>query len=419
MSLNTAHALTPAAQKRGARRQRLDRMFRFAGLAALMMMSVIVVLLLGAILWRGLPAFTQHQVRLDITFPAPQPEAVSNTDYGQLIRQALAQRFPDAAPEDIRALRKIISPSARLTVRDALQANPDWAGQTHSLWLAVSAKTQTYLRSPGRATELGERDPKVLTWLADLNDNADIRRAFRATLFQRGDSRRAQSVGILGALAGSALTLTVTLVLAFPIGLASAIYLQEFAPKSRLVDLLEVNINNLAAIPSILYGLLGLAVFINVFHLPRATPLVGGMTLALMTLPTVIISSRAALAAVPKDLRAASLSLGASHVQTVFHHILPSAMPGVLTGTILAVAQALGETAPLLLIGMLAFIVDVPTQVTDVATALPAQIFLWAENPDEAFSDSAAAAIVVLLLMLLSLNAAAVFLRTRLEKRRW
>jgi phosphate transport system permease protein len=235
--------------------------------------------------------------------------------------------------------------------------------------------------------------------------------------FTRGASREPEMAGIWGAVVGSFLTLTVTLALAFPVGVAAAVYLEEFAPRNRWTTLIEVNINNLAAVPSIVFGLLGLAVFLNFFGLPRSTPLVGGMVLALMTLPIIIIASRAALKAVPPSIREAALGVGASRIQTVLHHVLPLAMPGVMTGTIIGMAHALGETAPLLMIGMVAFIVDVPGGVVEPATLLPVQIFMWADFPEQAFQQKTSAAIVVLLCFLIIMNAAAVLLRKRFEQR--
>jgi phosphate transport system permease protein len=245
-----------------------------------------------------------------------------------------------------------------------------------------------------------------------------LEKRFNRALFTNGDSRDPELAGILGAAKGSFYMLVVTLVLSFPIGVASAVYLEEFAARNRFTDIIEVNINNLAAVPSIVFGLLGLAVFLNFFGLPRSAPLVGGLVLTLMTLPTIIISSRAALKSVPPSIREAALGMGASKVQTTFHHVVPLAMPGMLTGTIIGMAQALGETAPLLMIGMIAFIVDVPQGFFDPSTALPVQIFLWADSPERAFVERTSAAIIVLLGFLLVMNLVAVLLRRHFE-RRW
>jgi len=259
---------------------------------------------------------------------------------------------------------------------------------------------------------------KEIIWLSSLRDAGMVESGFNWPFFQRGDSREAEVAGVLGGMVGSALTLLVTLLLSLPIGVAAAIYLEEFAPRNRLTQLIEVNINNLAAVPSIVFGLLGLAVFLNFFGLPRSSAMVGGMVLALMTLPTIIIASRAALRAVPPSIREGALGVGASHQQAVFHHVLPLAMPGILTGTIIGMAQALGETAPLLMIGMVAFIVDVPGGFSDAATVLPVQIFLWSDLPEAAFQAKTAGAIMVLLGFLFLMNALAVILRKQFE-RRW
>ena len=288
--------------------------------------------------------------------------------------------------------------------------------------------------APGAATEVAqgqwqilnfavpEADRKVgdrpAVWLEMMRDRGKLEQQFAWNLFLNGDSREAELAGILGSIMGSLMVVFVTVVLSLPIGVAAAIYLEEFAPKNRLTEIIEVNINNLAAVPSIIFGLLGLAVFLGFFGMPRSVPLVGGIVIALMSLPTIIIASRAAIRAVPPSIREAALGVGASHQQAVFHHVLPLAMPGIMTGTILAVASAIGETAPLLLIGMVAFIVDIPTGFLDSATVLPVQIYLWSDLPERAFEARTAAAIVVLLVIMLMLNALAIYLRKKFE-RRW
>ncbi|MDQ4427530.1 phosphate ABC transporter permease PstA, partial [Thalassolituus sp.] len=259
---------------------------------------------------------------------------------------------------------------------------------------------------------------KQLEWITSWIDSDALKTQFNTTFFVNGDSREPELAGIRGAITGTLLTLLVTFLLSFPIGVAAAIYLEEFAPKNRLTEIVEININNLAAVPSITFGLLGLAIFINIFGVSRSTPLVGGLVLTLMTLPTIIISGRAAIKAVPPSIREAALGLGASKMQTVFHHVLPLAMPGMLTGTIIGMAQALGETAPLLMIGMIAFVVDVPGFINDPSTVLPVQIFLWSDSPERAFTERTSGAIMVLLGFLIIMNTAAVMLRRRLE-RRW
>jgi phosphate transport system permease protein len=259
---------------------------------------------------------------------------------------------------------------------------------------------------------------REVAWLEALRAQGLVENRFNWAFFTSGDSREPELAGILGALIGSALTLLVTLVVCLPIGVAAAIYLEEFAPKNRVTEVIEVNINNLAAVPSIVFGLLGLAIFLNFMGLPRSAPLVGGLVLALLVLPTIIIAARAALKAVPPSIKEAALGVGASHQQAIFHHVLPLAMPGIMTGTIIGMAHALGETAPLLMIGMVAFIVEPARGITDAATVLPVQIYLWSDLPEIAFQAKTAAAIVVLLVFLFVMNGAAIVLRRRFE-RRW
>jgi phosphate transport system permease protein len=279
---------------------------------------------------------------------------------------------------------------------------------------AGSWQVVTYV-TPEAGRRVSDRE---VAWLDRLKEKGVVERAFNWAFFTSGDSREPELAGIRGALVGSALTLLVTLVLCLPIGIAAAIYLEEFAPKNRLTEIIEVNINNLAAVPSIVFGLLGLAVFLNFMGLPRSAPLVGGLVLALLVLPTIIIASRAAMKAVPPSIKEAALGVGASHQQAIFHHVLPLAMPGIMTGTIIGMAHALGETAPLLMIGMVAFIVEPARSITDAATVLPVQIYLWSDLPEIAFQAKTAAAIIVLLVFLFVMNGTAIYLRKRFE-RRW
>src|SRR5690606_2713392 len=340
----------------------------------------------------------------------------------QLVRESLFERFPDVTSRsERRALINIVSSGADLTLRRMVMEEPDVIGQTRTVWVKTSDDVDTFLKGL-LSRDLPESERRVkdreIEWIDALEADGRIRSAFNTTFFTSGDSREPEQAGIWGAVVGSFYTLAVTLVLSFPVAVLAAIYLEEFAPKNRLTDIIEVNINNLAAVPSIVFGLLGLAVFLGFFGLPRAAPLVGGMVLALMTLPAIIIAARAALKAVPPAIREGALAIGASRVQVVTHHVLPLAMPGILTGTIIGMAQALGETAPLLMIGMVAFIVDIPGGITDPATVLPVQVFLWADSPERAFVAKTSAAIMVLLVFLVLMNAIAVFLRKRFE-RRW
>jgi phosphate transport system permease protein len=321
---------------------------------------------------------------------------------------------------DRRELNALVSSGAAYELRDRVVADVALIGQRQSVWLPADDSVDLLLkghtgRTAVEGSQLGEQQ---LVWVDQLVKTDRLALRFNRTFFTSGDSREPELAGIWSATKGSVFMLLVTLLLSFPLGVAAAIYLEEFAPHNRWVDFVEVNINNLAAVPSIVFGLLGLAVFINVLGLPRSAPLVGGLVLTLMTLPVVIIASRAAIKSVPPSVREAALGVGASEVQTVFHHVLPLALPGMLTGAIIGMARALGESAPLLMVGMVAFIVDVPGTPLDPATALPVQVYLWADSPERAFVERTSAAIMVLLLFLLCMNLAAVWLRNRFE-RRW
>jgi phosphate transport system permease protein len=322
---------------------------------------------------------------------------------------------------DRRALSSLVSTGAMYQLQAMVLADPSLVGQTIRMWVPADDDVDMYRKGRISAeVPEGERrlSDKQLAWIDAMAAQDRLELKFNTALFTNGDSRDPELAGILGALKGSFYMLLVTLGLSFPIGIAAAVYLEEFAPKNRWTDLIEVNINNLAAVPSIVFGLLGLAVFLNYFGMPRSAPLVGGLVLTLMTLPTIIIASRAALKSVPPSIREAALGVGASKMQTVFHHVLPLAMPGMLTGTIIGMAQALGETAPLLMIGMVAFIVDIPGGPLDPSTVLPVQVYLWADSPERAFVERTSAAIMVLLAFLIAMNTFAVIMRKRFE-RRW
>lgn len=307
-----------------------------------------------------------------------------------------------------------MSTDAPYQIREQVLENPRLAGTTVSFKLLAASQVDMYQKSGGAYS--GQLSEQQQAWLKAFETRGQLKTGFSLSFLTKGDSREAEQAGILGALTGSLFTILVTLCIAFPVGVAAAIYLEELAPKNRLTDIIEVNINNLAAVPSIIFGLLGLAVFLNVFGLPRSAPLVGGLVLSLMTMPTIIIASRSALKAVPPSIREAALGAGASHMQTIFHHVVPLAMPGMLTGSIIGMARALGETAPLLMIGMAAFIAEIPTGITDPATALPVQIYLWADSPERGFVEKTSAATLVLVLFMLLINAAAIFLRKKFER---
>jgi phosphate transport system permease protein len=318
-------------------------------------------------------------------------------------------------------LQRLVSIGAAYQLRDAIEKNPELLGRRQSVLVPASANLDMVVKGnitrdvPETQRQISDRQ---FGWIDTLQSSGDLVRQFNAALFENGDSREPELAGIRGALVGSLYMLVVTIVLSFPIGAAAAVYLEEFAPRNRWSDLIEVNINNLAAVPSIVFGLLGLAVFVNWLSLPRSAPLVGGLVLSLLTLPVIIIASRAAIKSVPPSIREAALGVGASRMQVVFHHVLPLSLPGMLTGAIIGMSRALGESAPLLMIGMVAFIVDVPGGITDPSTALPVQIYLWADSPERAFAERTSAAIIILLGFLLLMNLAAVILRKRVE-RRW
>jgi phosphate transport system permease protein len=412
------------------RRYNRERRFRRFGLAAVILGLLFVALMFLNIITHGYGAFYQTRILLDIEYrqevidPTGErdPAILSSADYAALIKAALRTLYPDVKGRgEKRELYGMVSTGASLVLRQRVMNDPKLIGSRQSIWLPADDDIDMLVKGViDRKVPESQRRIKdrVLGWVEQLESTGSIGKFFNLTFLTGGDSREPELAGIGGAVMGSLYTLIVTLLLSFPIGVAAALYLEEFAPRNRWTDLVEVNINNLAAVPSIVFGLLGLAVFINFFGLPRSAPLVGGMVLTLMTLPTIIIASRAALKAVPPSIREAALGIGASRTQTVFHHVLPLAMPGMLTGTIIGMAQALGETAPLLMIGMVAFIVDIPGGAMDPATVLPVQIFLWADSPERAFMEKTSAAIMVLLGFLILMNVIAVILRKRFE-RRW
>ena len=412
-----------------ARRRRNEWLFRALGLSALLFGLTFLAFFFLTLLGNGYTAFQQTRVQLDIELdPAViDPDGTRDAavlrraNYDGLVRTALSETFPDVSSrQERRALYGLMSPGAGLELRDAVIADPDLLGSTYSAWLLADDDVDMVVKGHiDRAVEESFRrvSDQQLAWIDTLTAQGRIDLRLNRYFFTSGDSRDPELAGIWGATVGSFFMLLVTLVLSFPLGVAAAIYLEEFAPRSRWTDVIEVNINNLAAVPSIVFGLLGLSLFINLFGLPRSAPLVGGLVLSLMTLPVIIIASRASLTAVPPSIREAALGLGASKMQMVFHHVLPLALPGMLTGTIIGMARALGESAPLLMIGMVAFIVDTPQSPTDPATALPVQIYLWADSPERAFVERTSAAILVLLLFLLLMNLVAVLLRQRFERR--
>jgi phosphate transport system permease protein len=412
------------------RRYARERRFRVVGLAAVVLGLVFVALLFADIIGKGYSAFQQTYIQLPLTFERGEldpagtldPQTLARGNYSAVIRDALRGFFPEVTDRrEQRALAAMVSVGAATQVRDLVVSHPELIGTTREVWVLADDDIDMLVKGHIDRT-LPEADRRVkdqtVGWVERLEAEGRIQKRFNSIFFTHGTSREPELAGIAGALMGSFYTLALTLLFSFPIGVGAALYLEEFAPKNRWTDLIEVNINNLAAVPSIVFGLLGLAVFIGIFGVPRSTPLVAALVLTLMTLPTIIIASRAALKSVPPSIREAALGVGASPLQTQVHHVLPLAMPGMLTGTIIGMAQALGETAPLLMIGMIAFIVDIPSGFTSPSTVLPVQIFLWADSPERAFVERTSAAIIVLLAFLILMNLTAVLLRRKFE-RRW
>ncbi|HPF57596.1 MAG TPA: phosphate ABC transporter permease PstA [Candidatus Competibacteraceae bacterium] len=413
-----------------ARRHAAERRFRWYGLIAISLGLVFVVLMFANIISQGYSAFWQTYIELPIHFDSAvidpeghrDPHVLENADYAALIRASLRAQFPHVeGRRNLRDLYNLVSSNAPFRLRSQVLDNPEIIGTEQSIRMLASATVDTFVKGNiDRHIDESLRSIKnqEIAWVDQLQASGQLKQRFNTILFSKGDSREPEQAGIRGALMGSFYTLVVTFLLSFPIGVATAVYLEEFAPKNRWTDLIEVNINNLAAVPSIVFGLLGLAVFINFFGLPRSAPLVGGLVLSLMTLPVIIIAGRAALTSVPPSIREAALGMGASKLQMVGHHVLPLAIPGMLTGAIIGMARALGESAPLLMIGMVAFIADVPGSFTDPATVLPVQIYLWADLPERAFVERTSAAIMVLLAFMILMNGLAIILRKRFE-RRW
>lgn len=375
------------------KRHRKSARLKWFSMGALGLAGLFLVLFFTDMLNKGLPAFQQAQIQVQV-------------DYSEQ-----ASQVPLAAVEE--EVRDLVSRGFLRTIPLRMKNDPELLGVQRSEWVLADGQVDQYLK--GHANKLRDDARERVDRLAA---EGRVALKFNTTFFTRGDSKMPELAGIMSAAVGTVMTMLVTLAIAFPIGVMTALYLEEFAPDNRLTQIIEININNLAAIPSILFGLLGLAIFINFFGVPRSTPLVGGMTLALMTLPVIIISTRTALRSVPDSIRHAAFGVGCSRWQVVRDHVLPLAMPGIMTGSIIGLAQAMGETAPLIIVGMVAFIPDVGASFTQAATVLPAQVFTWSGEPDRAFIEKTAGGILVLLTILIFLNATAVILRKKFE-RRW
>lgn len=402
-------------QKRIAARYAAERRFKAMGFFAVALSTIFLAFLLFTMLGQGLRGFQRTEVAVDLDFPAltsgttaasisgPNADAALNSmDIPGILQLAVGQQYPDLGDE-------LLTTAAAANVRQMLLDDPEIVTSKQRLWLPADSRLDVAFKRKGEAA--AEKT------VAALDSKDALRTGFNWTFLTGADATDPSAVGIWAAFKGSLMTMAITLLLAFPVGVLAALYLEEYAPKNKLTDVIEVSINNLAAVPSIIFGLLGLAVFLTIFGMPRSSALVGGLTLALMTMPVIVIAGRNAVKSVPPSIREAALGIGASPVQVVFHHVLPLALPGILTGTIIGMARALGETAPLLMIGMRAFIPAAPTGFTDAATALPVQIYLWSDEVNQGFVEKTSAAIIVLLIFLLSMNALAIYLRNRFETR--
>lgn len=423
-------AIAQKVEARLKQRYAVEKRFRAYGVASIVIALAFLAVLMVSIIGGGYTAFVQAEVQLSVTLdPAVidpdgthDPKVMGHADYMALVKAAMAARFPDAAANrnSKRELNALLSPGADLEVRKVVLSDPSLIGSVVKVWVPVVSQVDQLIKghTSRDLDKGGQFSEQQLGWIDALRADGSLSLKFNKWLFTNGDSRQPELAGLGGAVVGSFYSLLITLGLSFPLGVATAIYLEEFAPKNKWTDIIEVNINNLAAVPSIVFGLLGLEMFLNVFGLPRSAPFVGGLALTLVSLPTIIIAARVALKAVPPWIREAALGLGASKLQMVSDHVLPLAMPGILTGTIIGMARAIGESAPLLMIGMVAFIVDIPATPSDPSTVLPVQIYLWAASPERAFVERTSAAIIVLLLFLGVMNASAIYLRKKFE-RRW
>jgi phosphate transport system permease protein len=422
----TARAAVSPEERAARRRKRnaADMRLRAYGITAISLALGLLAILLVTLTLGGYQAFVQTHIRVDLTISTEHvdPADPAEGNYRLVVREAISALLPPAeSPAEQRAMDNILTNNTQFMVRNAVIANPALVGETLTLEVPA-ADIFDQLNKGEISRDTPEENRRVsdqqIAWFDTLVEAGRVSTPFNWGLFFNPDSRFPELAGLGGAIVGTFYAILVCFLVSFPVGIAAAVYLEEFAPRNRVTDIIEVNINNLAAVPSIIFGLLGLAVFIQTFGLPRSSPLVGGLVLALMALPTMIIVTRNALKAVPPSIREAAYGMGASPQQVILHHVLPLSMPGIMTGTIIALAHALGETAPLLLIGMNAFITSPPSGIMDASTALPTQIYIWADSPERGFVARTSAGILVLLGFLLLMNGLAIFLRQKLE-RRW
>ena len=402
------------------KRHRAERRFKAYGLISLVLAASMLAVIIGSMAYKAIPAFNNYTLNLEIDMSNQSSNSIiEDINYRGLLRDSLFSLFPEIEDRsEKRKLSKLISSSSSYNLQDFIIENPSYINKKFYFNVLFTDDSDLFYKGYVD-TSLPESERRIdddeVLWLEYLYSLGRVKNKISSNLFLNGDSREPEVAGFFGATIGSLITIFVTLILSFPVGVFTAIYLENFAVKNRLTDFIEVNINNLAAVPSIIFGLLGLAVFINFFGMPRSVPLVGGLVLSLMTLPTIIITTRSALQSVPPSIREAALAMGASEMQVVFQHLLPAALPGIFTGTIIGLARAFGESAPLLLIGMVAFIVDIPGSISDPATALPVQIYIWADSPERAFVAKTSAATLILIGLLVIINLVAVILRKRYE----
>ena len=420
---------TEIIKKSLMKRHLAESRFKTYGILGIISATVFLIVILSTIFIEGKSAFKSTYIKLDVFFDPSiiDPDGTRDIDeirfakYRKVIKNSLKNYFPEVTgKEEMKSLTELISSSEEENLMQAVLKNNDLIGANKKVWLKASSKIDIIHKNP-EMKDLSESNrlisDKELEWFDKLTRSGDIKFSLNKIFFLKADSTEPEQAGILGSILGSFFTLVITLILSFPIAVAAGVFLEELAPKNRLTDIIEININNLAAVPSIIFGLLGLAIFLNVMHLPRSAPIVGGMVLALMTLPTIIIATRVSLKAVPPSIREAAVGLGATKFQSVIHHVLPLAIPGIATGTIIGMSRALGESAPLLLIGMVAFIVDIPGSFTDSATVLPVQIYLWKSTAARGFVELTAAGVIVLLTFLILMNALAIYVRNKFEKK--
>ena len=411
------------------KRKRQEALFRFYGLVGIISAILFLIIILYSVISQGQKAFFTTFIKVDVYFDSEiiDPENKRNSediqfaDFGTIISESLKRKFPHISDKsDVRELASFISTSEADNLAEFIVKNKNYIGESKIMWLLASSTIDVIVKNP-EMEKLIEEDrlisDKQLDWLNQIKSNNELKRELNKNFFTKADSTEPEQAGIWGSLVGSFLTLIITLILSFPVAVAAGVFLEELAPKNKFTEFLEVNINNLAAVPSIIFGLLGLAIFLNIMHLPRSAPIVGGMVLALMTLPTIIIATRSSLKSVPPSIREAAIGLGATKFQSVIDHVLPLAIPGIMTGTIIGMSRALGESAPLLMIGMVAFIVDAPGSFLDSSTALPVQIYLWKSTAARGFVELTAAGVIVLLAFLILMNGLAVFLRQKFEKK--